>query len=449
MRKLFGTDGIRGTANVYPMNVETAIKVGRGIAHILKGDSKRPKILIGKDTRVSGYMIENALASGICSMGGDVLIVGPMPTPGIAFLTANMRADAGIVISASHNPFQDNGIKIFARDGFKLPDEIEKEIESLILTDKIDALRPTADAIGKAFRIDDAAGRYIVFLKNTFPGDLDLEGVRVALDCAHGAAYKIAPAVFEELGAEVFTIGDRPNGRNINQNCGSLCPEVIQRAVRRYHAHIGVALDGDGDRVIFADEKGRQVDGDQIMAMCALDLMEHGELNKDTLVATVMSNMGLDLALEAAGGRVVKTKVGDRYVVEAMRKKGYTLGGEQSGHIIFLNHNTTGDGVITALQTLAIMKRRGKKLSQLAKAMTKYPQTLVNVRVGKKKDVKRIPKVARRIKEVEKELAPRGRVLIRYSGTEPVIRLMLEGEKESTIRKLAKDLAALIRKYLQ
>jgi len=378
MKKLFGTDGVRGVANVHPMTTEMAMQLGRAAAYIFKSSGpRRHRIVIGKDTRLSGYMLESALLAGICSMGVDVLLVGPLPTPGIANITKSMRADAGVVISASHNAFQDNGIKFFSADGFKLPDEIELKIEKLIDSKKIDSLRPTATEVGKAFRIDDAAGRYIVFLKNSFPADLDLSGLKIVLDCANGAAYKVAPAVFEELGAEVIPLGVRPNGSNINAGCGSLHPEVISEAVKQHQAHIGIALDGDADRVIVCDEFGNEVNGDQIMAICATDMLARKTLKKKTLVATVMSNMGLDIALRKAGGKIIKTAVGDRYVVEEMRKGGYNLGGEQSGHLIFLDNNTTGDGVLAALQLLAVMRRREKPLSELAEVMIPLPQVLL------------------------------------------------------------------------
>jgi phosphoglucosamine mutase len=447
-KRLFGTDGVRGVANIYPMTTEIAMQLGRAIAYVYKKDHRRPSIVIGKDTRLSGYMIENALASGICSMGVDVLLVGPMPTPGIAFITSSMRADAGVVISASHNPYQDNGIKFFCGDGFKLPDETEMVIEDLIFSNQIESLRPIAEEVGKAFRIDDATGRYVVFLKNAFPRDLDLTGLKIVLDCANGAAYKAAPAVLTELGADVVLLGASPNGTNINAGCGSLHPEVISAAVREQGAHLGMALDGDADRVIFADENGCEVDGDKIMAICACDLLAQGKLAKNTLVATVMSNMGLDIALRRAGGKVVKTAVGDRYVVEEMRRNGYNVGGEQSGHMIFLDHNTTGDGIVSALQLLAIMQRSGKPLSELASIMTALPQVLVNVRVETKQSLETVPDVARTIAAAEAKLTDTGRVLIRYSGTEPLLRIMLEGQDEVVIAGLAQDIASSIEKYM-
>ena len=449
MRKLFGTDGVRGVANVYPMTTEMAMQLGRAAAYIFKSSSKRRhRIVIGKDTRLSGYMLENALVAGICSMGVDVLIVGPLPTPGIANITSSMRADAGVVISASHNPFQDNGIKFFSGDGFKLPDEIELKIEQLIETNHIDSLRPIATEVGKAYRIDDAAGRYIVFLKNTFPQDMDLSGLKIALDCANGAAYKVAPAVFEELGAEVIPLGVKPNGTNINAGFGSLHPEVISEAVKEHRADIGIALDGDADRVIVCDEFGNEVDGDHIMAICALDMLQRGILKKKTLVATVMSNMGLDIAMRKAGGKIVKTAVGDRYVVEEMRNQGYNLGGEQSGHMIFLDHNTTGDGVMSALQLLAIMRRQNKPLSELARVMIPLPQVLVNTRVREKVDIMTIAPIAKAIKDVEAKLSNEGRVLIRYSGTEPLLRVMLEGKDTYEISTWANEISDLVKKHI-
>ena len=448
MKKLFGTDGVRGVANVYPMTTEMAMQIGRAAAYVFKNGHKRHRIVIGKDTRLSGYMIENALSAGICSMGVDVLLVGPLPTPGIANITSSMRADAGVVISASHNPFQDNGIKFFSRDGFKLPDEVEFKIEDLIFSKKIDSLRPVANEVGKAFRIDDAVGRYVVFLKNTFPQELDLTGMKIVLDCANGAAYKVAPAVFEELGAEVITLGVKPNGTNINAGCGSLHPEVISEAVKQHRADIGIALDGDADRVIVCDEFGNEVDGDQIMAICAIDLLKQKKLRRNTLVATVMSNMGLDIALKKAGGKVIKTAVGDRYVVEQMRKGGYALGGEQSGHMIFLDHNTTGDGILSALQLLAVMRRSGKRLSDLSGVMIRLPQVLVNVRVAEKKDIMTVPEIAALIRDIEGKLKDEGRILIRYSGTEPLLRIMLEGQDAFQINIWAKEIADLVERSM-
>jgi len=427
MRKLFGTDGIRGVANIYPMTTEIAMQVGRAIAFIVKNKKGRHRIVIGKDTRVSGYMIENALAAGICSMGVDVLLVGPLPTPGIAFITTSMRADAGVVISASHNPFQDNGIKIFSNDGFKLPDEVEADIEELIFSQKMATLRPVAEEVGKARRIDDAKGRYIVFLKNIFPKKQTLDGMHIVLDCANGATYGVAPYVLEELGAKVTSLGVSPDGKNINHKCGALHPELMAAKVKETGADIGLALDGDGDRLIVCDEKGRVVDGDHIMAICAKDLIKRKKLKKKTLVTTVMSNMGLEIAMKEMGGKMIRTNVGDRYVVEEMRKNGYSFGGEQSGHLVFLDHITTGDGNLAALRLLAIMKKRKKKLSELAKVMTSYPQVLNNVRTTSKIDLDNFPSFQKAVKKMEKKLGKSGRILVRASGTEPVIRVMIEG----------------------
>ncbi|HTY20419.1 MAG TPA: phosphoglucosamine mutase [Geobacteraceae bacterium] len=448
MKKLFGTDGVRGVANIYPMTTEMAMQIGRAAAYIFKDGQRRHRVVIGKDTRLSGYMLENALCAGINSMGVDVLLVGPLPTPGIANITSSMRADAGVVISASHNPFQDNGIKFFSRDGFKLPDEMELKIEELIFSKQIDSLRPTATEVGKAYRIDDAIGRYVVFLKSTFPKELDLTGLKIVLDCANGAAYRVAPAVFEELGAEVITIGVKPNGTNINADCGSLHPEVISEAVKEHRADLGIALDGDADRVIFVDESGKEVDGDHIMALCAIDLLKQKKLRKSTVVATVMSNMGLDIALKSAGGKVIKTAVGDRYVVEEMRRGGYNLGGEQSGHMIFIDHNTTGDGTLTALQVLAIMRRHNKSLSELARVMTPLPQVLVNVRVAEKRDIMTIPEIDRLIRGIEEKIKDEGRILIRYSGTEPLLRIMIEGRDKDQISGWAKEIADKVGKNI-
>jgi len=448
MKKLFGTDGVRGVANVHPMTTEMAMQIGRAAAYVFKESNRRHRIVIGKDTRLSGYMIENALSAGICSMGVDVLLVGPLPTPGIAYITASMRADAGVVISASHNPFQDNGIKFFFNDGFKLPDDVEMRIEELIETGRIDSLRPIATEVGRAARIDDAKGRYIVFLKSTFPKEFDLTGLRIVVDCANGAAYKVAPAVLRELGAEVIAVGVDPDGTNINAGCGSLYPQIVRDKVRELRADIGIALDGDADRVIVCDEFGNEVDGDHIMAICALDMLKHKKLRKNTLVTTVMSNMGLDIAIRNAGGRVVKTAVGDRYVVEEMRKGGYNLGGEQSGHMIFLDFNTTGDGTLSALQLLAVMRRTGKPLSELAQCMVALPQVLLNVRVAERKDIMTIPEIEQRVREIEGLLGDQGRILIRYSGTEPLLRVMIEGKDTQEITTWAREIITLVDRHI-
>jgi len=447
-RKLFGTDGIRGVANVDPMTGELAMQLGRAIAHLFKEVKGRHRIVVGKDTRLSGYMLETALASGICSMGADVMLVGPLPTPGIAFITTSMRANAGVVISASHNPYYDNGIKIFSQNGFKLPDEMEQRIEELILSNDLHSLRPTASEVGKAHRIDDAVGRYVVFLKNTFPNNLTLDGLRIVLDCANGAAYRVAPTVLEELGAEVIPIGVEPDGENINANCGSLHPEVISRIAVERGADLGMALDGDGDRIVFVDRKGKQVDGDHILAICGLQLLSEERLKKGTVVTTVMSNIGLDRTLKSAGGKVVRTQVGDRYVVEEMVRSDYNLGGEQSGHTIFLDFNTTCDGILTALQVLAIMKRKERQLDELAKVMEPFPQVLYNVQVKEKRGLAEFPKIEERIKEIEKLLGQYGRVLVRYSGTEPLLRIMVEGEDETKLHRFAQDIVELVEKHI-
>ncbi|MBP7517864.1 MAG: phosphoglucosamine mutase [Desulfobulbus sp.] len=446
MKQLFGTDGVRGVANVYPMTTEIAMQLGRAIAFIVKNRVRGNTIVIGKDTRLSGYMLENALAAGICSMGVNVQLVGPLPTPGIAFITTSMRADAGVVISASHNPFQDNGIKIFSADGFKLPDEVEADIEDLIFSQKMAALRPVAEEVGRASRIDDAAGRYIVALKNTFPKDYVLDDFHIVLDCAHGATYKVAPHVFAELGARVTCIGCEPDGTNINAGCGALHPEVMAARVQQLGADIGLALDGDGDRLIVCDEHGRIVDGDHIMAICASELLHRRKLKKKTLVATVMSNMGLEQAMVAMGGQMVRTQVGDRYVVEAMRARGYNFGGEQSGHLVFLDYNTTGDGTLAALQLLAIMIRKRKPLSELAAIMTTFPQILENVRMAVRIAPEQIPGFPEALRACEQRLGSRGRILVRPSGTEPVIRVMTEGEDEAEIAAMAHELCDVIRR---
>ncbi len=445
MSELFGTDGVRGVANIYPMTTEIAMQIGRAIAFLVKKRTKGHHIVIGKDTRLSGYMIENALAAGICSMGVNVQLVGPMPTPGIAFITTSMRADAGVVISASHNPFQDNGIKIFSNNGFKLPDEMETEIEDLIFSQKMATLRPVADEVGRASRIDDAKGRYIVFLKNTFPKKYTLDDFHIVLDCAHGATYSVAPHVFTELGARVTALGVSPDGKNINHQCGALHPDKIADEVRRTGADIGLALDGDGDRLIVCDEHGEIVDGDHIMAICAAELLRRRKLKKKTLVATVMSNMGLEKAMHRMGGYLVRTQVGDRYVVETMRSKGYSFGGEQSGHLIFLERNTTGDGILAALQLLAIMIKKKKPLSELAPIMFSYPQVLENVRMSRRIEPEQINGFPAALAAAEKQLDGRGRILVRPSGTEPVIRVMTEGEDENEIATIATDLGDLIR----
>jgi phosphoglucosamine mutase len=441
IRKLFGTDGVRGVANVYPMTAEVALQLGRALAYVIKYGPGRHHIVVGKDTRLSGYLLEYAITAGICSMGVDVLLLGPLPTPGIAYITSSMRADAGVVISASHNPYQDNGIKIFKGDGFKLPDEIEAHIEMLMTDQGVEETRPTATEIGQAFRIDDARGRYISFLKGSFPKELELDGLKIVVDCAHGATYRVAPEVFSELGAEIIPIGVRPNGKNINHKCGTAHPEGMATLVKREKADLGIAFDGDGDRVIMVDHTGRVVDGDHILGICALDMQRRERLHRKTVVATVMSNLGLEKALKEQGIRLLRAPVGDRYVLEAMLKGGYNLGGEQSGHLVFLNHTTTGDGILTALRLLAVMLRQDRPLADLAAFMETYPQVLVNIRVKEKKDLKSLPSARHAIHEAEKCLGDKGRLLVRYSGTEPKLRIMAEGEDQGLIEQVARDLA--------
>jgi len=442
VRKLFGTDGVRGVANTDPMTVETAIALGQAAAHLFKDKGGgRHRIVIGKDTRLSGYMFETALSAGICAMGGDVMLVGPMPTPGIAFLTHSMRADAGVVISASHNPYPDNGIKFFGRDGFKLPDEAEATIEDLMYGEHLRENRPPSPEIGRAFRIDDATGRYIVYLKNTYPAQLSLEGLRIVVDCANGAAYRIAPQVFSELGADVITIGVNPNGLNINDQCGSLYPEVVSEKVRETRADLGISLDGDADRVILVDEQGEVLDGDRIMAICAEALARKKRLARGTVVTTVMSNIGLELFLKERKIKMVRAPVGDRYVVEMMRAGGYNFGGEQSGHLIFLDHATTGDGVLAALQLLAVMVEQGKKASELARELVSFPQLLLNVRMKQRVPLESMKGFQKARAEFERMLGERGRIVVRYSGTEPLLRIMAEGENRAEVEAIVQSLA--------
>jgi phosphoglucosamine mutase len=471
MSKLFGTDGIRGLANQDPMTSETALAVGRAAAYVLnlkqaetvktsgtaqrrapavpseaRKQGRKARIVVGKDTRLSGYMIEMALASGICSMGADVILIGPLSTPGVAFVTQSMRADAGIMISASHNPYFDNGIKIFSADGYKLPDEMEKEIERLVSSSELAKFRPTGEQVGKAYRIDDSAGRYLVFLKSLFPKELDLVGLRVVLDCANGAAYKVAPLVFEELGAEVIKRGANPNGLNINDKCGALHAEAVAVATQEYRADIGISLDGDGDRCILSDENGEIVDGDQIIGLCALQMAQEKTLRHNTVVTTPMSNMGLEITLKENGISMVRAQVGDRYVVDTMRKNGYNLGGEQSGHIIFLDQSTTGDGIVAALKVLEAMRRTGKPLSELKKAVKLLPQAREDVRVSRKEPFENNKEISKVIDAAKTALSDKGRVFVRYSGTEPVVRVMLEGENRQQIETLTASIASTFRR---
>jgi phosphoglucosamine mutase len=447
-RKLFGTDGVRGVANVEPITSETALKLGRALAHVFRNNTGRHrKILIGKDTRLSGYMLETAIESGICSMGVDVWLVGPLPTPAIAFLTRSMRADAGVVISASHNPFQDNGIKFFSREGFKLNDETERRIEALVFDEaEIGKSRARPDDIGKAKRIDDALGRYLIFLKSCIPRSIGFDGLKVAIDCANGAAYKVGPEALEELGAEVVAIGVDPDGKNINLNCGATHLDAIRETVLREHCNVGVALDGDGDRVMLIDERGEVWDGDDVMALLGRKLAAEGRLSGNAVVATVMSNFGLELALRDAGVRLIRTEVGDPAVAREMRLNSYNMGGEQSGHVIFMDHSTTGDGLISALLVLAHLAESGRTLGEL-RAMRRVPQVLENVRVKTRVPLAEMPDVQRIIADAEKRLAGTGRLLVRYSGTEMLARVMVEGEDGIQIKTLAQEIGAAIQKY--
>ncbi|MGI9533397.1 MAG: phosphoglucosamine mutase [Thermodesulfobacteriota bacterium] len=448
-KNLFGTDGIRGIANEFPMTPEVALRLGKALAYTIKQKSRsaKPKVILGKDTRLSGYIFEQAISSGLTSMGVDVYLVGPLPTPAIAFLTKNMRADAGLVISASHNPYTDNGIKIFDRYGFKLADEKELQIENLVLDQK-NNLNGSSEIIGKAIRIEDATGRYVVFVKKTFPDGLSLEGLKIVVDCANGAAYKVAPTAFRELGAEVISLGVEPDGMNINTKCGSLNPELLIKKVLENKADIGIALDGDADRVIISDEKGTLVDGDKILAISTEEMINRGQLKKNEIVATLMSNMGIELFLKERGIKLHRTDVGDRYVVESMKEKGINLGGEQSGHIIFLDHTTTGDGILASLQVLAIMKRLQKPLSSLVGQIEMFPQVLKNVKISEKPPIEKIPGLNKMLSEYENKLGNRGRINIRYSGTESLARVMVEGEDKSNINSIASKISDLIGKQI-
>jgi phosphoglucosamine mutase len=454
-KKIFGTDGVRGVANVEPVTAETALKLGRAAAHVFTQlnprtlpAGARPKIVLGKDTRLSGYMLENALVAGITSLGVDVLLIGPLPTPGVAYITRSLRADAGIVLSASHNPYEDNGIKFFRHDGYKLDDQIEERIEQLVFTGEIDSVRPTAGKIGRAARIDDALGRYVEFAKASFPRGMSLEEMRVVVDTANGAAYKSTPCILRELGAEVVVAHNEPNGTNINASCGSTHPEEIARLVRETGVNVGISHDGDADRVLLCDEKGEVVDGDEILAIAATDFLRTERLLNKTLVTTVMSNFGLDETIAGAGGKVVRTKVGDRYVIEEMLRGEMNLGGEQSGHIIFRDFSTTGDGIVSALQILRIMHETGKPLSELKRCLKKYPQAQRNLKVKAKPPIEELREVTKLRDEAERELAGKGRVLLRYSGTEPKIRLLIEGRELSQIERQADRIADAITKAI-
>ncbi len=454
-KRIFGTDGVRGRANIEPVTAETALRLGRAAAHVFKnlhGQARnrvRYRIVIGKDTRLSGYMLENAISSGVLSMGVDVVFIGPLPTPGVAYVTRSLRADAGIVITASHNPYDDNGIKFFRPDGFKLDDIVEKQIEDLVFGGEIENIRPTANEIGKAYRIEDAIGRYVEHAKASFPRGMTLEGLRIVVDCAHGAAYKTTPAVLQELGAELIVFGAQPNGTNINHECGSMHPENLCRKVREYRADIGIAHDGDADRVLLCDENGQLIDGDDIMAIASLQMLAEGTLRNKTLVTTVMSNAGLRAAVEAAGGQVLVTPVGDRHVIDAMLEHDLNFGGEQSGHLIFRDHSTTGDGLVAALQILSAMKTRGEPLSKLGRCWTRYPQLVRNVKVRVKTPFSELDEVDDLVKKAEAEVKPQGgRVLLRYSGTEPKARLLIEGPDRAVMERWCTEICAAIQRQV-
>ncbi len=454
-KRIFGTDGVRGTANIEPVTAETALKLGRAAGHVFKhlqSQSRsrgRHKIVLGKDTRLSGYLLENAISSGILSMGVDVLFIGPLPTPGVAYVTRSLRADAGIVITASHNPYDDNGIKFFRADGYKLDDRVEYEIEDLVFSGGIENIRPTADEVGKAERIDDALGRYIEHAKASFPRGLTLEGLRIVVDCAHGAAYKSSPCVLRELGADVIRYGHQPDGKNINKDCGSMHPNLLCQKIWEHRADVGIAHDGDADRVLLCDENGQLIDGDDLMAIVGLDLLGENRLADKTLVATVMSNAGLDAAMEAAGGRVVRTPVGDRNVIDEMLRHGFNFGGEQSGHIIFRDVSTTGDGLVAALLVLAIMKTKGEPLSRLVKCWTRFPQLVTNIVVREKRPFEKLDGVCDLVAQAETELKGQaGRILLRYSGTEPKARLLVEGRQQAVLEKWTQKISEAIKRQI-
>ena len=445
-RKLFGTDGVRGVANVEPITCETVLRLGRAVAHYCqRAGTPRPRIVVGRDTRVSGDMLERALTAGICSAGGDARLAGILPTPAVAYLTRTLQASAGAVVSASHNPFQDNGIKFFDASGFKLPDDAEQDIERWVLDGGAPGLAAPPEALGTARGIDAAAARYIDFLKTLLPDGLMLTGMRVVIDCAHGAAYRVGPELFRLLGADVVSIGVAPDGVNINRDAGATHPQQLQEMVRSERAQLGVALDGDADRLIVVDEHGEVVDGDEVLAIAAVDMLARGTLKQATVVATVMSNLGLEVALREHGARLVRVQVGDRYVVGEMRRHGYNLGGEQSGHLVFLDHSTTGDGLLAALQVVRLMVERQRPLSELKRAMTRFPQVLLNVPVNARRDLDAVEPVRQTVARIRAALDDRGRVLVRYSGTEPLVRVMVEGEDGDTVRAYAEEIAAVIR----
>jgi len=445
-REIFGTDGVRGEANRPPMVPETVLRLGMAAGTFFYNLKEKPKIIIGKDTRLSGYMIESALMSGICSMGTDVYLVGPLPTPAIAFLTRSMRADAGIVISASHNPFQDNGIKLFGGDGMKLPDDKEAEIEGLMEADF--QIRPTHGAVGRAYRLDDAGGRYIVYAKSSIPREMTLEGVKIVVDCANGATYKVAPSILSELGADVVSIGNSPDGVNINQGCGSTNTGDMIDKVIETGADIGIALDGDGDRAILCDGNGSIVDGDDILFICAQRMEQAGEMEKRGITGTIMTNMGLETAFRAKGIELTRTAVGDRYVLEEMLRSGIKLGGEPSGHLIFLDHGTTGDGIITALQVLRVMVETGIPLADLRKGWQRYPQLMVNLRVESKPVLEEQPWYAQVVKEARTAMGEDHLLSLRYSGTEPLLRVTVSCASEDLVKSVSERICAVAAEHL-
>lgn len=442
--KIFGTDGVRGKANAYPMVVEVALALGRALGRLLRASGRKRRVVIGKDTRLSCYMFENALIAGLCSMGVDTLMLGPFPTPGVAFITRAYRADAGIVISASHNPFQDNGIKFFSAEGFKLPDAWEREMEHLVHSNQFNDHLPSDEDIGKNAKVNDADGRYIEFVKATFPKRQTLNPMKIALDCANGAGYKVAPLIFKELDAELFVYGNTPNGLNINEKCGTLHPQVIQEAVLRHKTDVGIALDGDADRVLMVDEKGNIVDGDAILAICAKDMKEQGLLSNNKVVSTVMCNYGFIKAMHALGIDVIQSQVGDRHVIQKMLEHDAILGGEQSGHLIFLEQNTTGDGLVSALQVLRIMMEKKMKLSELASIIDPYPQANIALKVNLKPPLESLKASVLKINAIEKALGDEGRVLVRYSGTENICRIMVEGPSSEQVQHFAAEIAQVI-----
>ncbi len=448
MDKLFGTDGIRGEANRHPIDGVTAFSVGQAVTYLLRKEDHSPRIIVGKDTRISGFMLESSLDAGIASMGGEPYQVGVLPTPGIAYITKGVRADAGIMISASHNPYQDNGIKIFSANGFKLSDEQEEAIEDLILESKLPEMVPLSKNIGHGHSVEDALERYSVFLRNTFPPKLSMKGMKIVIDTANGATYKVAPRVFSELGADVEVIHNNPNGLNINDNCGSQYTQDLEKRVKETGAAIGLAFDGDGDRLIAVDEKGCKVTGDQILVICAKELKDQGQLENDLIVSTIMSNLGLTIACKKYGLKHRTSRVGDRYVLEQMQQFGAVIGGEDSGHIIFLNHHTTGDGILAAIQLIASMIEKDKPLSKLAAMMDIYPQWLINVDVDRKPEIATVPQVVEAISQVETELGDQGRVLVRYSGTQNVCRVMVEGPTKDLTEKYCKQIADAVRTAL-